>query len=295
MGACGRRTSRRPACIVSCVAQMPKAPSPPQQNAKLERAALALRMRDFAVAEQLAGDVLKAERGNAAAAALLGQALLATGRAGEAVAPLERAARRTEDAGIETLLASALAAAGQIKDALDRLHQATARRPAYAPAFIEYARQLGRAMKVDDAIATAEAGLELMPDVVELKLELARLLVMSNARTRGRKLLVEAQAAAPGHPEILAELARLMVLDGEYADAAEAYRRALAVRPAAITRANLALCLLELNQRNAAEAQLREVVRESPQLFGRAVSSMVVSSHGRFFMRPSAAAKFLAS
>lgn len=272
---------------------MPKVPSPPQQNAKLERAALALRMRDFAVAERLAGDVLKAERGNVAAAVLLGQAMLATGRAGEAVAPLERAARRSEDAGIETLLATALAAAGQIQEAFDRLHRATTRRPAYAPAFIEYARQLGRAMKVDDAIAAAEAGLALMPHVVELKLELARLLVMSNERARGRKLLVEAQATAPGHPEILAELARLMVLDGEYADAAETYRRALAVRPDAITRANFALCLLELNDRNAAEAQFREVVRGNPQLFGRAVWSMAFSSHGRFFMRPSAAAKFL--
>ncbi len=272
---------------------MPKAPSPHQQN--LDRAALALRMRDFAVAERLAGDVLKAERGNAAAAVLLGQTLLATGRAGEAVAPLERAARRTEDAGIETLLASALAASGRIQEALDRLQQAVTRRPAYPPAFIEYARQLGRAMKLDDAIAAAEAGLALLPHVFELKLELARLLVLSNARARGRTLLVEAQAAAPGHPEILAELARLMVLDGEYAEAADAYRRVLAVRPDAMTRANFALCLLELNQRDAAEAQLREVVRESPQLFGRAVSSMVVSSHGRFFMRPSAAAKFLGS
>lgn len=274
---------------------MPKAPSPHQPNARLGRAALALRMQDFAEAERLAGDVLKAERGNVVAAVLLGQALLATGRAGEAVAPLERAARRTGDAGIETLLATAFAAAGQIQDALDRLQQAVTRRPAYPPAFVEYARQLGRVMKVDDAIAAAEAGLALMPQLVELKLELARLLVMGNERTRGRKLLIEAQAAAPGHPEILAELARLMVLDGEYADAAEAYRRALAARPDAITRANFALCLLELNERNAAEAQLREVVRESPQLFGRAVSSMAVSSHGRFFMRPSAAAKFLES
>src|ERR1700742_727036 len=243
MGACGWRTSRQPACIVSCAAQMPKAPSPPQQNAKLERAALALRMRDFAVTEQLAGDVLKAERGNAAAAVLLGQALLATGRAAEAVAPLERAARRTEDAGIETLLATALAVTGQNQHALDRLHQATARRPAYAPAFIEYARQLGRAMKVDDAIAVAEAGLALLPDVVELKVELARLLVMSNERGRARTLLTAAYAAAPGHPDVLAELARVMLLDGEYGAAAGIYRRALAARPDAITRANFALCL----------------------------------------------------
>ena len=273
---------------------MPKSsPSSGPQNAKLGRAALALRMQDFAEAERLAGDVLKAERGNIAAAVILGQALLATNRANEAVAPLERAARRAGDAGIETLLATALAASGRSQDALDRLQQATTRRPAHAPAFIEHARQLGRAMKVDDAIAVAAAGLALMPEVVELKVELARLLVVSNERARARGLLLQAKAAAPGHPDVLAELARVMVLDGEYADAAELYRRTLAVRPDAITRANFALCLLELNDRDGAEAQLREVVRGTPQLFGRAVSSMAVSSHGRFFMRPSMAAAFL--
>ena len=273
---------------------MSKSPSNSgQQNARLERAGLALRMQDFAEAERLAGEVLKAERGNLAAAVILGQALLATNRAAEAVAPLERAARRANDAGVETLLATALAASGRIQDALDRLQKATTRRPAYVPAFIEYARQFGRAMKLDDAIAVATAGLALAPDVIELKVELARLLIVSNERARARTLLLQAQAAAPAHPDVLAELARVMLLDGEYAAAAELYRRTLAVRPDAMTRANFALCLLELNERNAAEAQLREVVRGSPQLFGRAIASMTVSSHGRFFMRPSAAAKFL--
>jgi tetratricopeptide (TPR) repeat protein len=219
--------------------------------------------------------------------------LLAMGRALEAVPPLERAVRRAEDAGIETLLASALTASGRLPDALERLQQAITRRPAYPPAFIEYARQLGRAMKVDDAIAVAAAGLALAPHVIELQVELARLLVVSNERGRARTLLLQAQAAAPGHPDVLGELARIMLLDGEYAAAADFYRRALAARPDAMTRANFALCLLELNDRNAAETQLREVVRDSPQLFGRAVSSMAVSSHGRFFMRPSLAAKFL--
>jgi tetratricopeptide (TPR) repeat protein len=272
---------------------MPKSSSSGPQNAKLERAALALRMQDFAEAERLAAEVQKAERGNIGAAVILGQALLATNRANEAVAPLERAARRAGDAGIETLLATALAASGRSQDALDRLQQATTRRPAYAPAFIEYARQLGRAMNVDDAIAVAAAGVALLPEVVELKVEFARLLVASNERARARGLLLQAKAAAPGHPDVLAELARVMVLDGEYADAAELYRRTLAVRPDAITRANFALCLLELNDRDGAEAQFREVVRGNPQLFGRAVSSMAVSSHGRFFMRPSMAAAFL--
>ena len=109
---------------------MPKSsPNAGPQNAKLERAALALRMREFAEAERLAGDVLKAERGNVNAAVLLGQALLATGRASEAVAPLERAARKAGDAVIETLLGTALAASGRLQDALDCWQQATMRRP----------------------------------------------------------------------------------------------------------------------------------------------------------------------
>jgi predicted Zn-dependent protease len=70
----------------------------------LERAALALRTRQFAEAEQLAAEVLRGSRTDAAAALILAQALLALDRAEEAIVPLEKAVRRNGDAGIETLL-----------------------------------------------------------------------------------------------------------------------------------------------------------------------------------------------
>src|ERR1700761_3947130 len=61
----------------------------------LERAGWALKTNHPGEAERLAAEVLKAERGNTAAASLLGQALLTQHRASEAIAPLEKAVKRS--------------------------------------------------------------------------------------------------------------------------------------------------------------------------------------------------------
>jgi Flp pilus assembly protein TadD len=76
--------------------------------------------------------------------------------------------------------------------------------------------------------------------------------------------------------------------------AADFYRRALALRPGdGMSRSNLGMCLLEVGKREAGEESLREAVRGAPQIAGQAITSLAASSHGRFFLRPSAAAKFL--
>ena len=111
-----------------------KRPANSRSGEALERAGLALRMNQPGEAERLASDVLKAERANVMAASLLGQALLAQNRAEEAVAPLEKAARRSGDPSLETLFAIALASSGHDKDALAQLGKTTARRPPFPPA-----------------------------------------------------------------------------------------------------------------------------------------------------------------
>ena len=71
-------------------------------------------------------------------------------------------------------------------------------------------------------------------------------------------------------------------------------RQVLAVRPDdALTRANLAACLLEMGEREAGETNLRLALRGRPQMLGRTTYALVNSSHGRFFFRQSAFAKFL--
>jgi Flp pilus assembly protein TadD len=92
----------------------------------------------------------------------------------------------------------------------------------------------------------------------------------------------------------LTELARVLLLDGRYEAAVDLFRHSLALRPDdAMTRADLAACLLEMGEREAGEQALRSALRGRPQMLGRTTYALAASSHGRFFFRPSAAAKFL--
>ena len=127
-----------------------------------------------------------------------------------------------------------------------------------------------------------ESGLALMPDAIDLQKDLALLLLKCNDRARARAFLI--LAVAPGRSDALAGLAQVMLLDGEYAAAADAYRRVLALRPDDVmARADLGRCLLEMGERDTGEANIRQATGGRPQMIGRAVMSLAAASHGRFF------------
>jgi len=260
----------------------------------LQQGALALRAQQFAQAEQIATNILKSSRTDRHAALLLAHALMGQKRGDEAIAPLERIARRGEDGEVETLLGALLCGAGRVTDGIAQLRRTTARRPPYFPSFQELAGQLSKAGQHDEAISTIEAGLALAPDSVDLKLDLGRLLQNVDQITRAVSVLQSARDAAPGRPDVLSQLGRVLVAHGDYAAAADAFRRVLALYPDdRSNRAYLATCLLELGDRDAGEAALRTVIRGQPQLLGRAAFVMASGSHGRFFFSQRAASKFL--
>jgi Flp pilus assembly protein TadD len=245
-------------------------------------------------AERLATGVLKSNRRNILAAQILGRALLMQNRAAEAIDPLERAARHSNDPAIETLLAAALAAAGRSDEALDRLRRTTARRPVFPPAFLEHATQLRKLGRFGEAIAVLESGLALVPNTADLRMALGHLHVECNDRAKARAMFLQVLAVAPERHDVLMALARVTAFDGDYAAAADLYRRALRARPDdAVARNSLGMCQLELGERDAGEASLRAALRAAPQMEGQIVTSLASASHGRFFLRPSAAAKFL--
>jgi Tfp pilus assembly protein PilF len=245
-------------------------------------------------AELLAAGVLKSDRGNIIAAQVLGRALMVQGRPAEAIAVLERAMRRSNDPATETLLAGALAAAGRRDDALEQLSKTTARRPPFPPAFLEHGGQLSRLGRLDEAVAVLESGLALAPEIADLQMELGYVQLKRNNRAQARAQFLRVLAAMPERHDALLALAKVMALDGEYAAAADLYRRALGVRPDdTVTRNNLAICLLEMGERDAGEANLRAATRGARQTAGRSITALAAASHGRFFLRPSAAAKFL--
>jgi tetratricopeptide (TPR) repeat protein len=276
----------------------PPSPFTPQRpsasDQALENAVLALRMQRPIAAERLASGVLKSNRRNTVAAQILGRALLMQNRAAEAIDPLERAARHSHDPAIETLLAAALAAAGRSDEALDQLRRTTARRPPSPPAFLEHAAQLRKLGRFGEAIAVLESGLSLAPEAAELRMALGHLHVECNDRAKAREMFLQVLAAAPERHDVLMALARVTAFDGDYAAAAELYRRALRVRPDdAVARNSLGMCQLEMGERDAGEASLRAALRAAPKMEGQIVTSLASASHGRFFLRPSAAARFL--
>ena len=259
----------------------------------LEAAAQAMRAGRPEEAERLAATVVKSDRGNLAAAHLLASALMMQERAGEAVDLLRKAARRSQDPAIETLLAQAFAAAGRADKALAALRQAITRRPPFPPAFQQLGDRLGDLGFFDEAIQVFESGLAAAPEAIVLNIGLGYIHLRRNDRASARGEFAKARTAAPRRRDAAIALARVMALDGEFAAAADLYRMVLQAAPADWPRRiELAKCLLEIGAREDGEAMLREAARGSG--LGPAIKALAATSHGRFFLRPSAAAKFLA-
>ena len=269
-------------------------PPPATAEQALQAAVLALKAQRPDEAERIAASVLQFEPRHPVAAGILGRAMMLQNRVSEAIPVLEAAARRGDNSAVEAQFADALVATGRRDEALAQLRLTMARRPAFLPSFVMYARYAAETGAHADAIAALQQGLGLFPGAWELENELALQHIKTNDRAAARALLLEALAAMPGHPVLLATLGQVLFLDGDYAAAADAYRRALTANPAdAGTRANLGACRLEMGERAAGEADLRAAVRAAPQLAGHAINTLALASHGRFFLHLSAAADFV--
>ena len=106
--------------------------------------------------------------------------------------------------------------------------------------------------------------------------------------------LTRAVTVAPGHPDALFALGRALQAERDFARAAEVYRRLLAVTPKdAAAMIGLGVCLLELDQKNEGLRYLRAAARTSAKMFGEAIAALIDAGRGRFWIRPSDAARAL--
>jgi tetratricopeptide (TPR) repeat protein len=246
-------------------------------------------------AERLARSVLARIPQHPAALHLLGCALLLQGHPRQAIAPLERAVRARQDPAIETQLAIALRQSGRTDDALVRLRRATKRRPVYPAAFHELGFLLFSLSRIDEAIAAIGQGLELAPRMPELSVLLGGIHHARRDRGEAKAAYAQALAVAPGHAGAHYGMGVVLFDDGEFLLAAEHLERSLAANPGDVQAClKLAACLLELERSDDALGRLRIVTRSEPQLYGAALKVISSSSHGRFWLRPSSAAKCLA-
>ena len=260
----------------------------------LQRAMRALDGNRPKEAEQLARDVLNADRRSAKASYVLGSALVMQGRPLDAVAPLEDAASGRHDPQSDTMLAIALRQAGRAEDAYSRLKRTTKRQPPYAAAFLELGRLLTSMERHDEAAEALTRGLDVAPMMPEMSIQLGYVLLRRRHFADAKAAFARALAIVPDSPDALFGIAQAHQENGESQAAADYFRRYLIVNPGdqgAWVR--LGLCLLALGQRDAGDDCFRTVARRDSKGFGNALASLVKSSRGRFWLKPSDAARFL--
>ena len=244
-------------------------------------------------AERIAGEVLKREPRHAGALHVFGCALLMQGRAKDAIAPLEAAARAQHNPELDVQLALALRNAGRLDDAVSRLKRAIKRQPPFAPAFHELGCLLAFQKRYDDAIEVFRRGLEVAPMMLQLSLQLGFVLMQCRKWPDAKAAFAQAANISPNAPEALFGLAKALQELGEYRAAAECYRRSLRARPDPMTWHNLGRCLMMLGENEEGFDCLRWAVRGDPKRYGGVLGTLVKAPRGRFWLKPSAAARFL--
>jgi tetratricopeptide (TPR) repeat protein len=229
----------------------------------------------------------------------LGLALMAQRRPGEAVAPLEEAARQISGRGgadpvIETNLAVALDQSGRTADAVPWLERAITRQPPFEHAFRELGALLFSLRRLDEAEAVLKQGLEVAPNLTELWVVLGGIYLDRADWDNAKLAFARALMNEPGHSGALYGMGVVLMQEGEYVRAEERLRRSLASDPADYqTRLSLGACLLEQRRWDDGLASLRAAVEMVPRSYPMALKVVATSGRGRFWLKPSSAAECL--
>jgi tetratricopeptide (TPR) repeat protein len=245
-------------------------------------------------AERIAAELLKAKPDHPRALHILGYALLMQGRVQDAITALEPAARRRHDAELDTQLAIAQRRAGRAEDALARLKRAIKRRPPFPGAFYEFGCLLSALERYDEATEVLRSGIEVAPMMPELSIELGLALLSCRKPGEAMGAFARALSISPNAPDALHGMANACQEIGQHREAATYFRRYLVTKPDHRDAwLGLGHSLLELGDRDAGYDCFRAAARGEAQHSGHALASLVKAAHGRFWLRPSAAARFL--
>jgi tetratricopeptide (TPR) repeat protein len=272
----------------------------------LENAVVALRTARPDEAVRLAAQVLSYEPKHRHALSLLGVALLASGRGAEAVAPLTAAAEDAGDVEIETNLAVALTHAQRFDDAVRHLERAIAIQPDLAATYQKLAVLHVMRNRLDEAEAAAIQATTHGADDGEAWATLGKILLDRGKSRAAAEAFTRALERLPGQRRadllpLLHPLASTLIAEGEYAAAECKLREILAHARAsnypptatAMARLDLGWCQQELGRWEEALQNYRSAIEQSPQLYSKAVTAIISSSRGRFWLKPSEFAKIL--
>jgi tetratricopeptide (TPR) repeat protein len=265
-----------------------------QPDDPLQQARLALDAMRPQEAQRIAQQILKTDPRRVQALQILGGALLMQDQPADAVASLQDAARALRDPQIDTLLAIALRRIGRNEDALLRLKRAIKRRPPFGAAFHELGFLLFSMERHNEAIEVLSRGHQLLPMMPELSILLGTVFLACRNFPDAKLHYTQALNISPNSSDAMYGLAMAHWRLCEYQAAADLFRRCLMHNPDDVSaRLGLGHCLLELGQCDAGYDCFRTAARGDPKRYGSALAALVNSGRSRFWLKPSAAKRFL--
>jgi tetratricopeptide (TPR) repeat protein len=260
----------------------------------LQQATFALNAKRPQDAQRIAQQILKTEPRRARALHILGAALLMQDRATDAVAPLEDAVRSLRDPETETLLGIALRRIGKNEDALLRLKRAIKRQPPFGAAFHELGFLLLSMERYTEAIEVLSRGHGLLPMMPELSILLGNVFLECRNFRDAKLCFARALNISTNSSDAMYGLGMAHWRLCEYRAAADLFRHCLMRNPDDVSSwLNLGHCLLELGQRDAGYECFRTVARGSQKQYTSALTALVNAGRSRFWLKPSAAERFL--
>jgi tetratricopeptide (TPR) repeat protein len=260
----------------------------------LREAKLALDSNRPQAAQRIAQRILKSDPRRAQALHILGCALLMQDRLVDAVAPLEEAARALRDPETDTLFAIALRRIGRNEDALSRLKRATKRRPPFGAAFHELGYLLFSMERYDEAIEVLSRAHQLLPMMPQLSILLGNVFLACRKFQDAKTYFARALNISPDSSDAMYGLGMAHWRLCEYRAAADLFRRHLMHKPDDVSAwLGLGHCLLELGQSDAGYECFRTAARGDPRRYGAALAALVNAGRSRFWLKPSAAQRFL--
>jgi tetratricopeptide (TPR) repeat protein len=251
------------------------------------------------------------------------------GRRDEARRLCEQGLTRTPgDAMLSHLLAAVLFSAGELPPARLHIEASLANRPDRAPAQLLAARIARGLGDFDAALTHLDRVLALSPQR-EALFEKARTLDAAGLKPHAREAWRAILKAMPQNPEAAARLGRLASEDGDHqtarsllerantgeapasawfdlgvvcqdlrdhAAAAEAYRKALDIKPDYAEAAlNLGIALQDCGNPDRAMRAYADAYRLRPATFGRIAMALTTASHGRLWLDEAALRRALDS
>jgi tetratricopeptide (TPR) repeat protein len=208
-------------------------------------------------AERVLRDAVDATPKDAIARLQLGRFYLDRGRARDAVAQFDAAARARPDAP-EPLAAKADAhlALGEPAEAVRAGEQVITLRPHDAHSYLVLGSVFERLGRTADALATYQRLLEKAPNHLGVVRAMAAVFAREGRTTDAVKLLSEAAAAHPRSPLPLVDIAQISERTGNLPAAVAAYRNALLRAPDDVSLLNNLAYLLAKNRTTLSEAEV---------------------------------------